>query len=265
MANNDTFTFYRTWLKAAQMLPADSTARMIAFIVGYGLDGEEPDNMTDFEKGVWVCIKSEIDEAQQKAECKHNRRVEAGRKGGLAKASKSSNASNAKHKKTKYSITTGNSSELPSNPSNARNATNATPPYNPPIIYSSSSSSSSPGACEEDKLKEKLLRWITESMVEQIERVQFQLEKRLTDYGKTNYTRMTIQELATEFYDYDFRVREYCQRSERTDALAHFQNWFPKIIKKQIDKANENDNKRNQNTPAGPISSVSDTDYFANS
>ncbi len=96
-------------------------------------------------------------------------------------------------------------------------------------IYSSSSSSENARKGVQEKAKEQLQKWFTESDLREWADMQLR---------RSGFTDLSPTDLLTEFYDNDFSVREECCRSERTAVLKHFQNWLPKYLTK---RKNEND------------------------
>lgn len=75
---NDSFVFYSSWLEIIENNYADNIAKqreLIHNIILYGIKGERHDNV---ERMFMQQTYAQIDSAQSK----HNKRVEAGRKGG---------------------------------------------------------------------------------------------------------------------------------------------------------------------------------------
>ncbi len=75
---NDSFVFYSSWLEIIENNYADNIAKqreLIHNIILYGIKGERRDNV---ERMFMQQTYAQIDSAQSK----HNKRVEAGRKGG---------------------------------------------------------------------------------------------------------------------------------------------------------------------------------------
>lgn len=260
MAKRDTFIFHRSWLKATDMLKEPS--KMLRAIVAYALDGEEPEDLEALEQGIWICIKTEIDQENERKERIREIRAESGRKGGKKTQAKQANQANARFARASKA-NEKKDNELEAKQANARFASPPHPPIN------NINSSSLIDAHEEGK--ERLLRWMNEAGLEEhTARVQYQVEQKLTDEGRARYEKYTLEQLVTQFYDYDFQIRELCDRHERTAALTYYQNWLPKYINKKVNQANEqkqqgNDNERPQDKQNRIISSVSEFEDFGHS
>ena len=73
----DGMIFYRSFADAIEELPADDYKELVQAVLKYGLDGEEPE-LTGVCRSFFALMRPQIDA--------NNRRREAGRKGGEAKA-----------------------------------------------------------------------------------------------------------------------------------------------------------------------------------
>ena len=74
---NDGMVFYRSFMEAASVLPAEEYKEAVSAVLTYGLDGTEPENLSPYAKMFFLMAKPQIDA--------NNARREAGRKGGEAK------------------------------------------------------------------------------------------------------------------------------------------------------------------------------------
>lgn len=61
------FTFYRSYFDALKQLPAKSRERILMAIIGYALDGDEPD-LSGTEAAVFLLVKPTLDTGRRKAE-----------------------------------------------------------------------------------------------------------------------------------------------------------------------------------------------------
>lgn len=253
------FTFIKDWWDILKELPAGTRDEIICATCSLVFEGTEPE-VSPEAVGVFLVIKNRMNNEANRSKQISERRAAAGRMGGLEKAKRSKSWQNvAKLANASKELET---SDLVANASFATN----NPPYNPPIYStSSSSSSSSASACEG---KAKLKKWIIEAAIDkQTELVVFRKMQELTETGRLNYKQKSLDELIDQFYDFDFRVREYCERGYRTDALSHFQNWLPSYLTKKITEANntkaiEHDNRTDQNQQNATTSSLSGASYF---
>ena len=74
---NDSIIFYRSFMEAASVLPAEEYKEAVSAVLSYGLDGIEPENLSPYAKMFFLLAKPQIDA--------NNARREAGRRGGEAK------------------------------------------------------------------------------------------------------------------------------------------------------------------------------------
>lgn len=102
MTTRDNFLFHRSYFTALKCLDIDSRLKLLDAIFLYALEEQEV-NLEGGIAGMFELIKSQIDSEKQNLanlamleDAKKQKRIDAGRKGGLAKASKPSNASNAR-------------------------------------------------------------------------------------------------------------------------------------------------------------------------
>lgn len=89
---------------------------------------------------------------------------------------------------------------------------------------------------------ERLKKWIAESNIKEWAELQF----------ARNGMSVDLDKFIDEFYDNDFKVRERCERNERTEVLKHFQNWLPKYINKLKNEQNNGNNHPNPPKPPNP-------------
>ena len=90
------------------------------------------------------------------------------------------------------------------------------------------------------RARERLQKWFEES----------DLKEWVLRLEKTHGIPLDTNTLLNDFFDNDFKVREDCERGERTEVLTHFQHWLPKyirILKQQTQSQNENATTNHRN------------------
>lgn len=101
--------FYASWYDIVQECVADDKDKLIIIdsLLRYGLKGEKVNINKDYLKMFQKQAFAQIDSAQEK----HNKRVEAGRKGGIAGKGTTRNVGNVNAKKKNNSETKANENE----------------------------------------------------------------------------------------------------------------------------------------------------------
>lgn len=77
---NESIVFYRSFMEAASVLPAEEYKEAVSAVLSYGLDGIEPENLSPYAKMFYLMAKPQIDA--------NNARREAGRKSGESRRNK---------------------------------------------------------------------------------------------------------------------------------------------------------------------------------